>query len=181
MLQNYFIIAMRQLRKKPLYTGLNIVGLSLGVAACLLISLYVANERSYDRWNPHADRIVRAVADINFANNHFELATVGSYMVPDAAKEMPEIQSWCRIRSYGNYLVKRDGEVHQNIREEHVLHVDSTFFEVFPLQMLGGDPSRCLSQPKTMAISRNRAEKYFSTVQMAIGQTLVLENEERWH
>ena len=142
MYSNYFIIALRQLRKKRLYTGLNIAGLSLGVAACLLITLYVMHECSYDRWNPNADRIVRAAADINFAGNHFELATVGSFMVPDAAKELPEIQSWCRIRSYGSYLVKREGLVQQNIREEDILHVDSTFFEVFPLQILAGDPVR---------------------------------------
>jgi putative ABC transport system permease protein len=180
MISNYLSIAFRQLRKKTLYTSLNIVGLALGVASCMLITLYVAHELSYDRWNPNADRIVRPVADINFAGNHFELATVGSYMPPDAAKELPEIQSWCRIRDYGSYLVKRDGPLQQNIREEHVLVVDSTFFEVFPLKMIAGDPMRCLAQPKTVAISRSRAEKYFSAAQMAIGQTLVLENEERW-
>jgi putative ABC transport system permease protein len=181
MLQNYFTIALRQLRKRTLYTGLNIAGLSLGVASCLLIMLYVVHELRYDRWNPNAERIVRPAADINFAGNHFELATVGSYMVPDAAKELPEIQSWCRIRSYGSYLVKRDGQVQQqNIREENVLIVDSTFFEVFPLPMIAGDPARCLTQPKTVAISRSRAELYFSAPQMALGQTLLLGNEERW-
>ena len=180
MLQNYFKMALRQLRKKTLYTGLNIVGLSLGVAACLLITLYVVHECRYDRWNPNAERIVRAAADINFAGNHFELATVGSFMVPDAAKELPEIQSWCRIRSYGSYLVKRDGQLQQNIREENVLIVDSTFFEVFPLKMVAGDPAHCLEQPKTVALSRSRAALYFSSPQMALGQTLLLGNEERW-
>ena len=180
MLSNYLTIAFRQLRKKTLYTGLNIVGLGLGVAACLLITLYVAHELRYDRWNPNAERIVRPVADINFAGNHFELATIGSYMAADAAKELPEIQSWSRIRAYGSYLVKRDGPLQQNIREENVLTVDSTFFEVFPLKMIAGDPARCLVQPKTVAISRSRAEKFFSSAQMALGQTLLLENKERW-
>jgi putative ABC transport system permease protein len=143
MIYNYLTVALRQLRKKPLYTSLNVVGLSLGIASCLLITLYVVHECSYDRWNPQADRIVRPVSDINFAGNHFELATVSSYMVPDAAKELPEIQSWCRIRNYGSFLVKRDGPIQQNTREEDVLVVDSTFFEVFPLKMVLGDPTRC--------------------------------------
>ncbi len=180
MLYTYFTIALRQLRKKALYTSLNIVGLSLGVASCLLITLYVTHELSYDRWNTQADRIVRPVADINFGGNHFDLSTVGSFMVPDAAKELPEIQSWCRIRSYGSFLVKKEGAGQLNIREDNVLTVDSTFFEVFPLKIVEGSPAKCLSQPKTVALSRRSAEKYFSAPQLAIGQTLVLENEDRW-
>lgn len=180
MLYTYFTITLRQLRKKTLYTSLNIIGLSIGVASCLLITLYVIHELSYDRWNIQADRIVRPVADINFGGNHFDLSTVGSFMVPDAAKELPEIQSWCRIRSYGSFLVKKEGAGQMNIREDNVLTVDSTFFEVFPLKIIEGSPAKCLSQPKTVALSRRSAEKYFSAPQVAIGQTLVLENEDRW-
>ena len=146
----------------------------------LFISLYVVHERSYDQWNPNADRIVRAASDISFGGHHFDLATVGSFMVPDAAKELPEIQAWCRIRNYGSFLVKRDGPMQQNTREEHTLMVDSSFFEVFPVKVIAGDPSRCLAAPKTVALSRSSAEKYFSAPQMALGQVLILENEERW-
>ncbi len=179
MLQNYLKIALRNLRKNLLYSGLNIFGLSLGIAACLLIMLYVGHELSYDRWNPNAERIVRPAADINFGGKHHRLAVVGSIMAPEAAAELPEIQAWCRFREYGSYLVRREGDAQQNIREENVLTADSAFFEVFPLKVLEGDPRRCLTQPKTVAISRSRAEKYFSSPQMALGQTLVLENEER--
>lgn len=179
MINNYITIALRNLRKNPLYSGLNIFGLSLGVASCLLILLYVTHELSYDRWNPQAERIVRPVADINFGGHHFELAVVSSIIGPDAAKELPEIQQWCRFRQYGSLLVKRDGQGQLNFREDHALTVDSTFFELFPLKVLEGDPVRCLTQPKTLAISRSRAEKYFASAQMALGQTLVLDNEER--
>ncbi len=180
MLYNYFTIALRQLRKNTLYTGLNLMGLSLSVAACLLITLYIAHECNFDRWNPNADRMVRPVADINFAGNHFELATVGSYMIPDAAKELPEIAAWCRIRNYGSSLVKPEGEMQQNIREEDVLVVDSAFFTFFPLQILAGDPASCLTRPNTVAIARSRAEKFFNSVQMAIGKTLVFDNVQWW-
>jgi putative ABC transport system permease protein len=179
MLKNHLTLALRNLRKTPLYSGLNIFGLALGVAACLLIVLFVSHELSYDRWNPQADRIVRPVADINFGGNHMELAVASSIMAPEAGQELPEIQAWCRFRQYGSYLVKREGMAQQNIREEHVLTVDSSFFEVFPLTVLEGDPRTCLSQPMTLALSRSRAEKYFSSPQMALGQTLVLENETR--
>ena len=180
MLTNYLTIALRNLRKNTMYSGLNIVGLSIGIAACLLIVLFIAHETSYDRWNPNVERIVRPTSDINFGGSHLEMAVTSSIVAPDAAAVLPEIQSWCRFRQYGTFLVKRDGLSQQNIREEDVLTVDSSFFEVFPVKMIQGDPMRCLTQPKTMAISRSRAERYFSSPQMAVGQTLVLENQDRW-
>jgi putative ABC transport system permease protein len=180
MWRNYFIIALRNLRKTPLYSGLNIFGLALGVAACLLILLFVQHELRYDRWNPQAEWIVRPATDINFGGNHYELAVVSAVLAPEAAQVLPEIQAWCRFRGYGSYLVRRDGSAEQNIREAAVLTVDSSFFELFPLEVIEGDPRRCLARPKTLALSRSRAEKYFSSPQMAMGQTLVLENNERW-
>jgi len=80
--------------KKPLYTGLNIAGLAIGVAACLLIVLYVAYELSYDRWNPQSDRIVRPVAEIQFGGSHYKLAVTGPILAPEAAAALPEIQTW---------------------------------------------------------------------------------------
>ena len=180
MLKTNLLIAFRNLRKSPLYAGLNVSGLGIGLGAALLIALYVQHELSFDRWNPQADRILRAAADINFAGQHYELAVVSSVMAPDAARQLPEIQSWCRFRDYGSYLVRRDGEAQQNIREEKVLTVDSTFFEVFPLKILEGNPGTCLTAPRSVALSKSRAEKYFSSPQLALGKTLVLENKDRW-
>ena len=136
MLSNYFTIAFRQLRKKPLYTSLNIVGLALGVASCLLITLYVAHELAYDRWNPNADRIWRPWADINFGGSHMQMAVSCAEAGPDATKEIPEVQAWCRLRNNGSYLVRQEGEGQQNFKEAEVLYADSTFFEVFPLPVL---------------------------------------------
>lgn len=180
MIKNYITLALRNFRKNRLYSFLNVTGLAVGMAACLLIALFVTHELGYDRWNPNADRIVRPVSDINFGGNHYELAVVASVVGPDLARALPEVQQWCRFRQYGSYLVRRDGQAQQNIREEDVLTVDSSFFEIFPLKVLEGDPARCLKQPNTVAISRSRAEKYFSAPQLALGQTLLLENKERW-
>lgn len=180
MLRNYFTLALRNFRKNRLYSFLNITGLAVGMAACLLIALFVAHELSYDRWNPHADRIIRPVSDINFGGTHYEMSVVAAVMAPDLARALPEVQNWCRFRQYGSYLVRRDGQLQQNAREEDVLTVDSSFFELFPVKVIQGDPVRCLTQPNTVAISRSRAEKYFSSPQMALGQTLLLENKERW-
>ena len=180
MLTNYIKIALRNLGKSRLYSFLNVFGLALGIAAGLLIALFVANELSYDRWNPVAERIFRPVADINFGGNHYQLAVSGSVIGPDVAQELPEVQAWCRFRDYGSYLVKRAGAGPTNVREMEVLTVDSSFFTLFPLKVLAGDPATCLTQPNTLAISRSRAEKYFGAPQLAVGQTLMLENRQNW-
>lgn len=172
-------MAWRNLLKNKGFSFINIFGLAIGVACCLLIFLYVGNQLSYDRWNPNADRIVRPVTEVLFGGNHDPMAETGSIVGPDAAKELPEIQTYCRFRNYGGYLVKRDGEGQPNFREQHALTVDSTFFQLFPVPLLEGDPVRCLTTPDAIAISQSSAEKYFASAQMAMGQTLVLNNGQR--
>jgi len=174
MLYNYLVIALRSLRKNLLYASLNIGGLAIGVAACLLILLFVVQEWSYDRWNPLADRIVRPTYQIKisgFEENHSAVdATVG----PEAAAVLPDIQAWCRIQHGGAWLTRLENQGEQNGREENVLLVDSAFFTIFPLKILAGDPVHGLSRPDMLAISRSRAEHYFASAEQAIGQTLLI-------
>lgn len=180
MLSNYIKIALRNLRKHKGYSFINIFGLSIGIASVLLILLFVQHELSYDRWNENADRIVRPTLDINFGGNAQHYAVTGGHLGPQVLAEMPEVQNFCSFRSYGSYLIKREGEGQQNFKEPNVLHTDSSFFEVFPLPVLEGDSRTCLTQPKTMAISKSSAEKYFGSPQLAVGQSLVLENRTPW-
>ncbi len=180
MFQNNLKIALRSLRKNKAYTFINVAGLAIGAACCMLILLFVAHELRYDRWNPNAERIYRPVADIKFGGSEFKLAVVGSVVGPDVVQALPEVQAYCRFRQNGSCLVKRDGLGQPNIREEDVLTTDSSFFEVFPAKLLEGDPLKCLTQPHSVAISKSRAEKFFGSPQLALGQTLVLDNRERW-
>ena len=173
MLFNYIKPAFRNLRKNSLYTALNISGLAIGVAACLLIMLFVANELSYDRWNPLADRIVRPTFEIRIGDFNEYHGCVDALVGPEAAAVLPDIQAWCRIRHFGTWKTRREGQAAQGSMEEKVLGVDSSFFEVFPLKVIAGDPLRCLNQPGVVAISRSRAARYFSSPEMALGQTLV--------
>ena len=180
MLKNYLKIALRNLKKHKGYSFINIFGLAIGIASCLLILLYVAHELSYDRWNENAERIVRPTFDVNFGGNAEHYAVTGGHVGPQVLAEIPEVQNFCRFRNYGSYLIKRDGEGQQNFKEENVLYTDSTFFEVFSISVLEGDDRKCLTQPNSMAISKSVAEKYFGSAQLAVGQTLVLENSTPW-
>ncbi|HMQ49083.1 MAG TPA: ABC transporter permease [Saprospiraceae bacterium] len=180
MFQNYFKIALRNLSKYKGFSFINIFGLAIGIACSLTICLYIAQELSYEKWNPQADRIFRAYSDINFGGNHMRMAVTGVPVGPDVAREIPEVQTYCRFRDYGSYLVKRAGEDQQNFKEQHVLTVDSTFFEVFPLALKEGDPRSCLTEPNTVALSVHSAEKYFGSAQLSMGQTLVLDNNRNY-
>ncbi len=174
MFRNYLTIAFRNLLKNKLYSALNISGLAIGVAACLLILLFVAHESSYDAWNPVAERIVRPTYDIKINGFEERHGAVDPLVGPEAAAALPEVQAWCRIRHFGTWDTRREGEAEQNGREQRVLAVDSSFFEVFPLKVIAGDARRCLSQPGVVAISRSTAAFYFSSPEKALGQTLVM-------
>lgn len=180
MIRNYLKITLRNLWKYRGYSFINIFGLAVGIACTLLISLYITHELSYDRWNPLAGRIVRPYFDMNFGGNAERMAVTDHIVGPEMLREIPEVQAYCRFRDYGSYLVKRDGEGQQNIKQDDVLTADSTFFELFPLTVLEGDARTCLTQPNSLAISESKAAVYFGSPQLAIGQTLILENRDRW-
>ncbi|MFN0212969.1 MAG: ABC transporter permease [Saprospiraceae bacterium] len=174
MYQNYFRIAFRNLIKNRLYTALNICGLAIGVTACMLILLFVAQDLNWDRWNPLAERIVRPTYEIRidkFNENH---GSVDALVGPEAAEALPEIQAWCRIRNGGHWDARLDGQTVQNKLEEKVLLVDSSFFKIFPLKVIAGNANQCLSQPGMVALSRSRAIHYFKVAEKALGQTLIL-------
>lgn len=180
MLGNYFKVTVRNLLKNKLFSITNIAGLGIGIACCMLILLFVNYETSYEKWNPNADRIYRPHMDINFGGSVMTAAVASAVIAPDAAAEIPEIENWCRFRNYGSYLVRRENTGTGNFSEDGILTVDSTFFKLFPVRMLAGDQHSALTLPNTLVMSESKALKYFSTVDQAIGQVLILENEESW-
>jgi putative ABC transport system permease protein len=180
MLFNYIKIGLRNLVKHKLFSFTNIAGLSIGVLCCLMILMYVRNEISYDRWNPNIERIVRPYGDINFGGNLMRMAVCGSVVAPDAAEVLPEIEDWCRFRDYGSYLVREEGTDHLNILVEDALSVDSTFFHLFPVRILEGDAKTCLTQPKSLVISENLANKLFGDKARALGKNLLLSDRDIW-
>src|SRR5215472_7527872 len=97
MLKNYFKTAIRNLARNRFYSLLNISGLAVGLATCLLIWLYVSDELSYDRYNVNADRVCRVNSEIRFGGNHVDLAVTTPQMGPAMLTEMPEIEEYSRL------------------------------------------------------------------------------------
>ncbi|CAG5069672.1 hypothetical protein DYBT9623_02408 [Dyadobacter sp. CECT 9623] len=174
MLQNYLKIAWRNLRKHKFYSFLNIFGLSLGLASCLLITLYVIDELSYDRSFSDADRIHRVNSDIRFGGADMKLAVAPDPLAFTLFKDYPQLEAVARLREDGSYLVRRKSST-ENLREDVVSYADSTFFDVFSIPLIAGDAKRILREPFTMVISERLAKKYFGS-ENPIGQILVLDN-----
>lgn len=172
MLKNYFLIAWRNLRNNKAFSFINISGLAIGLATCLLILLYVKDELSYDRYNVKADRIYRVDGDLKFAGNHFILAVVPEPMGAAMKKDYPEVEEEVRFRGYGGMLVRKGN---QNIQEDKVIYTDSTLFKVFTLPMIQGDPDHALAEPKSVVITERAAKKYFNSTDV-VGKYLVVDD-----
>jgi putative ABC transport system permease protein len=174
MLANYLIIAWRNLRKQSFYSLINIFGLAIGVAACMIIVLFIVDELAYDRYNDKADRIFRVEAEIKFGGNQFHMAYRPAPEANALLQDYPEVESVVRFRSSGSYLVKTETGT-ENIKESHVIWADSSIFKIFSVNVLEGNARTALREPASIAISKKIAEKYFRG-KSALGQSLILDN-----
>ncbi|HEY5825208.1 MAG TPA: ABC transporter permease [Cyclobacteriaceae bacterium] len=175
MIFNYLKIAFRSLLRNRSYSILNIAGLSVAVAASLIITLFVVHELSYDRYNDKADRIYRLDYEVQFGNNHAYMPRTPAITSRWLQQDYPEIESSVRFLSYGTYLVKSE-QNSESIKEQNVIWTDSTFFNIFSVKVLEGNPATALAHPGSLAISKRTAQKYFSG-QNALGQSLLLDNK----
>src|SRR6266576_3186377 len=100
MLKNYLKVAIRNLLKNKGFSAINIIGLAVGLATCLLIVLYVQDELSFDRYNKNADRIFRLDGDIQFGGTHFILAVAPDPFGPTMVKDYPQVETQVRFRDY---------------------------------------------------------------------------------
>ena len=173
MLKNYFLVAVRNLRKHSFYSFINVAGLSIGIAVCFIILLFVFNEVGYDQHYQNANRIYRIHGEIKFGGNHYNMTYAPAPMAATLVTDYPEVEAAIRFRERGSYLVKRTTE---NIKEDKVIWTDKDFFKIFSVPVLAGDPAKALTEPNSIAISERIAQKFFPN-ENALGQTLILDND----
>jgi len=175
MLKNYLKVALRNLWKSRGFTAINIIGLAAGLGVCLLIVLYVTDELSYDRHYKDAANIYRIDADFYFNNTRFNSATSPKPMGPTLVKDYPQVENMVRISYFNSpkdIMIRKDG---QWIQDHHLAFADSTFFKVFSLPMIAGDPLTALNEPNSIVIDRSAAKRYFSSTDV-LGKTLELDD-----
>ena len=175
MIKNYFKIAFRSLWKNKGYSAINIFGLATGLACCLLITLYVTDELSYDRHFKNADRIYRINSDIRFGGSDLHMTQSSDMMGELLKKDYPQVEEYTRAYTNDGPKLLRKGN--EYITEPRVANVDSTFFLLFQLTALEGDTRTALNEPNTVVISESAAKKYFGTVQVINKQLEVKEDD----
>lgn len=170
MLQNYFKIAWRNLLKSKGFTFINVAGLAAGLACFIIIFLYVTDELSYDRFHGKADRTYRVSSYVRFGGNELNLAVASDPMGATLKKDYPQVEEFTRIYASSGAKLIRKGE--QQINETDVAHIDSTFFNVFSYEAIAGDLKHALNDPNTVVLSQSAANKYFGSVEKAMGNTV---------
>src|SRR5260221_3181248 len=138
MIKNLIKTAFRNLLKNKGFTAINVLGLALGLATCLLIVFYVFDELSYDRYNVKAGRIYRINNDIKFGGNGNSYAVSPAPVAAALKNDFPEVEQVARLRDRGGFRVKKGN---QNIQENRMIYADSTIFNVFTLPIIQGNPA----------------------------------------
>jgi len=176
MIRNYFTIAFRNLKKKKLFSAINLLGLGVGMACSIMILLFVLNEFSYDTFHEDHGRMYRITETVkDKEGNIIENSAAVSWSVgPTMASEYPDAivtrmyQAWQK----DPLMVHKESE--KRFYEEYVFFVDTTFFDMFSFPMVTGDEETALLQPQSVVLSETAAQKYFGD-QDPMGETLYLE------
>ena len=173
MMKDFIINTTRLMRKRAGYILLNIGGLAIGLTSFLFISLYVINERSYDRFHRNYENIYRIKIVGQMAGSKLDQAVTAAPMAQAMLRDYPEVLKVTRVRQMGDWLI-RFGD--KKFNEDGVMFADSTFFDVFDFKLIKGDPQTALVRPRSMILTEEYAKKYFGE-QEPLGQRMIVESD----
>src|SRR5689334_1119230 len=167
MISNYLKLALRNIRRNLSYTTLNVAGLTLSIASCIVIFLIVKNELTYDRYHKKADRTYRVTLNAIDFNPSVSMAVTVAMR-----NDFPELENITQFWYTGSGLLQV-GESRFN--EEGLAYADEQFPQVFDFKWLDGDKKTALSAPKSIVLTKTLAKKYFGD-KPAFGQTIKFDN-----
>jgi putative ABC transport system permease protein len=172
MLKNYFKIAFRNLFKNKVYSFINIFGLAVGIACCLLIGLYVHNEWSYDEFHSKSDQLYRAWVHEDYGNDEIYFNSVTPLILASTLENnIPEVEQTSRFSTFSN-LVKRPGQTESTSATISI--ADATFFEMFDFEITQGEVASIKDNPGTVVLTEQAARQYFGE-QNPVQQTLSIQ------
>lgn len=178
MLRNYLTIALRHLQKSRIYAAINITGLSVGMAACILIMLFVQFELSFDNFHENADRTYRISRLWNDQDGeiNLHLGAVAPVVAPLLLNDYGEdIEAITRILPTDDILFQTDHD--KEFIEKNILFAEPDFFQIFSFPLLQGNPEEALNGPGKVVLSEDAALRYFDDLSDVVGKQIMVNNE----
>lgn len=173
MLKNYFKVGIRNILKHKFYSALNISGLALGFAVCILIGLYVFDELNFDKFHKDSENIYQVGLHVNFGGQEFRGPTTSVPLAKTMIENVPGVEQAIRLFTRKDIVLRFEDKVFTETRS---FYADSNFFEFFSFKLLEGNPKSVLMEPHTLVLTMATARKYFGN-HPAIGQTIDVNNE----
>ncbi|WP_026970192.1 ABC transporter permease [Algoriphagus terrigena] len=178
MWKNYLKISFRNLKKRKLYTGINLLGLTIALVSFFVISLYIHHEWSYDRMYSGADRIYKFNQEFVSGGERQLVSSTPSKLVPTLIEEFPEVETGTLVfdlSMFSSVLVDA-GEGNQE--ESRFAFVDENFYKVFDFEILAGQKGSLLNEPNQVVLTEETAKRYFGSAQNAEGKSLKIDGKE---
>ncbi|WP_338875194.1 ABC transporter permease [Spirosoma sp. SC4-14] len=177
MLRNYLKIAWRGLMKNRLFTFLNLLGLAAGLAVALLLMLYVTDELQFDKYHTHADRIYRVGLTVTFDGKSMKWASAPNAIGPTLKAEVPGVEQQTRLlhHNFGQTAFVNSGD--RKFAEKKLYWADGSFFSIFDIPLVKGNPKTALDGPHKVVLSQATADRYFAN-ENPIGKVLYVDNHD---
>lgn len=176
MLKNYIKTAFRNIAHQKGYVFINILGLSVGIAASMLIAIYVVSELSYDKHHEKKDRIYRAYLDGKVNNQELKSSYTAAPLAFTVKERFPGVEEAVRIDTWGETVIRYED---RNFVEDAFIMADSSFFNVFTAPMIEGNPQTALAKPYTVVLTQSTASKIFGK-EPAMGKSIKIGSYDTW-
>lgn len=176
MIKHHIKLAWRNLKANRLFSVINILGLSLGLAITILLFLFISYERSYDTSHSNGDAIYRTLVKTDESYDNQVLCTAPAALAPALIADIPEVKYAARMFKHGfgeTAFIKIE---ETNLLEKELYWCDPELFSIFSIPFLKGDPSTALNRPNTITLSQSTAQKYFGNIE-PIGKIIKVDND----
>ncbi|MDX5479781.1 MAG: ABC transporter permease, partial [Cyclobacteriaceae bacterium] len=178
MWKNYLKVSLRNLSKRKLYSGINILGLTIAIVSFLAISLYIHHEWSYDRMYSDYDRIYKINQEFVSGAEGQMVSTTPSSLVPTLLEEVPEVETGTLVFDLSIFSSVLVDAGLGNQEENKFAYADHNFFKVFDLTLLTGNPSLVLNEPNQIVLTESTAKRYFNSAAEATGKSLKVDGAD---
>ncbi len=177
MFKNFFTVALRNISRQKSYVFINIAGLAIGIAASLIIILFVINEFSFDRFNKNHKQIYRVYLDGKIGESEIKGAWTAAPTARALLNEIPEVKDAIRMDEWDETIVKIDD---RSFVEKHLMLADSSFFNIFSIPLIQGDPKTVLAASHNVVLTKDAAKKYFGN-EDPVGKQLLMNSDTSYY